>query len=63
MSNYNIDHIVTAANKGGALLYISNEVNKVRHNLQINKDKMFESIFVEAISKSQNNVVVGWLHS
>ena len=63
MSNYNLDHIVTTANKGGALLYISNEVNKVRHNLQINKDKMFESIFVEAISKSQNNVVVGWLHS
>ena len=62
MSNYNIEHIVTIANKGGALLYVSNELNKVRHNLQINKDKKFESIFFEVISKSQNNVVVCWLH-
>ena len=44
----------TKAIKGDALLFISNELNyKVRNNLQIHKDKKLESIFIEAISKSQ----------
>ena len=49
----------TKANKGGALLYRSNELNfKVTNDLQIHKDKILESIFIEVISKSQKNVFV-----
>ena len=54
LPNYEIEHMPTKAIKGGALLFISNELNyKVRNNLQIHKDKKLESIFIEAISKSQ----------
>ena len=61
--NYNIEHMPTKANKGGALLYISNELKyKVRNNLWIHKDKKLESIFIEVISKSQKNVVVGCIY-
>ena len=53
----------TKAIKGDALLFISNELNyKVRNNLQIHKDKKFESIFIEVISKSQKNVVFGSIY-
>ena len=39
LPNYEIEHMATKANKGGALLYASNELNyKVRNNLQIQKD-------------------------
>ena len=63
LPNYNIEHMPTKANKGGALLYISNELKyKVRNNLQIHKDKKLESIFIEVISKSQKNVVVGCVY-
>ena len=61
--NYNLDHMPTKANKGGALLDISNELkNKVRNNLQIHKDKNLESIFIEVISKSQKNMVAGCIY-
>ena len=54
LRNYEVEHMSGKANKGGALLYISNELHyKVRNNLQIHKDKKLESIFVEVISKSQ----------
>ena len=50
----------TKANKGAALLYISNELNyKVINTLQIHKDKKLESIFIQVISKSQKKVAVG----
>ena len=63
MPNYGIEHMLTKANKGGALPYISNKLNyKVRNNLQIHKDKKLESIFIEVISKSQKNVVVGCIY-
>ena len=53
----------TKANKGAALLYISNELNyKVRNTLQIQKDKKLESIFIQVISKSQKEVVVGCIY-
>ena len=36
LPNYEIEHMATKANKDGALLYASNELNyKVRNNLQI----------------------------
>ena len=63
LPNYNIEHIPTKVNKDTAVLYISNELKyKVRNNLQIHKDLKLESIFIEVISKSQNNVVVGCIY-
>ena len=63
LPNHNIEHMATKANKGGALLFISNELKyKLRNNLQIHKDKKLESIFIEAISKSLNNVVSGCIY-
>ena len=63
MPNYNIEHMPTKANKRGALLYISNELKyKVRNNLQVHKDKKLESSFIEVISKSQKNAVVGCIY-
>ena len=54
LPNYEVEHMSGKANKGGALLYMSNELHyKVRNNIQIHKDKELESIFVEVISKSQ----------
>ena len=55
LPNYEIEHMPTKANKGGALLYISNEViYKVLNSLQIHEDEILESIFIEVISKLQN---------
>ena len=55
LPNYEIEHMPTKANKGGALLYISNEViYKVLNSLQIHEDKILESIFIEVISKLEN---------
>ena len=63
LPNYNIEHMPTKVNKDSAVLYISNELKyKVRNNLQIRKDLKLESIFIEVISKSQNNVVVGCIY-
>ena len=53
LPNFEIAHIPTKANKGGALLYISNELNyNIRNNLQTHKDKKLESSFIEVRSKS-----------
>lgn len=44
------------ANKGGALLFISNELNyNVKNSWEIYQDKNLESIFIDVISKSQKN--------
>ena len=55
LPNYEIEHMPTKANKGGALLYISNElIYKVWNSLQIHEDKILEFIFIAVISKLQN---------
>ena len=55
LPNYEIEHMPTKANKGGALLYISNElIYKVWNSLQIHEDKILELIFIAVISKLQN---------
>ena len=63
LPNYEIEHEPNKTNKGGALVYISNELNyKAKNNLDIHKNKELESIFIEVISKSQENVVVGCMY-
>ena len=63
LPNYDIVQMPTKANKVGAVLYISNKLKcKVRSNSQIHKDKKLESIFIEVISQSQKNVVIGYTY-
>ena len=55
LPNYEIEHMPTKANKGGALLYISNElIYKVWNSLRIHEDKILELIFIAVISKLQS---------
>ena len=48
LPNYKIEHMPIKANKGGALLYIFNELNyKVRNNLQIHKIKSLSQFLLK----------------
>ena len=54
--NHNIQHTPTKSDKGGALLYISKELNyKSRNDQKLYKDKNLESVFVDFLSKSDQN--------
>ena len=61
--NYNIEHTPTESDKGGALLYISKEINyKTRDDLKIYKKKLLESKFIEVLSGSNKNTIVGCIY-
>ena len=56
---YNIEHMPTKSDKGGALLYISKDLNyKSRNNLKFYKDKNLKSVFIEVLSKSDKNTII-----
>ena len=58
--NYYIEHTSTKSEKDGALLYISKKLNhKNRQDLNINKNEMLESVFIEVLSKSNKNTILG----
>ena len=55
---------------GGALLYIKNTVNyKLQPDLNVEKEKELESIFIEILQKTSKNIMIGciynhpWMHS
>ena len=53
-------NITTKSSNGGALLYINNGINyKLRPDLNINKDKKLESIFIEILTKNSKNILIG----
>ena len=55
----NIEHTPTKSDKGGALLYISKELNcKSSNNLKLYKGKNLESVFIEVLSKSDKNTII-----
>ena len=57
---YNTEHTPTKSDKGGALLYISKELHyKSRNDLKLYKDKNLESVFIEVLSKSDKNTIIG----
>ena len=59
ISGYSIEHTPTKSNKGGALLYISKDLNcKSRNDLKLYKDKNLESFFIEVLSKSDKNTII-----
>ena len=61
--NYNKEHTPAESDKGGALLYISKEINyKTRDDLKIYKKKLLESEFIEVLSDSNKNAIVGCIY-
>ena len=55
--NYNIEETPTESDKGGALLYISKEINfKTRNDLKLYKEKLLESAFIEVFSESDKTL-------
>ena len=61
--NNNIEHTPPESDKGGAFLYISKEINcKTRNDLKIYKEKLLESKFIEALSGSNKNTIVGCIY-
>ena len=61
--NYNIEQKPTESDKGGALLYISKEINyKTRNDLKLYIEKLLESVFIEVFSESDKNTIVGCIY-
>ena len=49
----NYEHMPSKSTNGGALLYIKNDINyKLRPDLNVNKDKELEPIFIENPAKN-----------
>ena len=65
MNNINIpgcnnEQTSTKSDKGGALLYISKELNyKSTNDIKLYKDKNLESVFIQFSSKSDKNTIIG----
>ena len=56
----NTEHTPTKSDKGRTLLYISKELNdKSRNDLKLYKNKNLESVFIEVLTKSDKNSIVG----
>ena len=63
LQNYTLFQTPTESNSGGAILYISNNINcKLRKDLQIYKSKELESVFVEIINPKKNNTIIGCIY-
>ena len=58
-----MEHTPTKSKKGGALLYISKKLNyKNKQDLNINKDEKLKSVFIEVLSKSNKNTIIGCIY-
>ena len=63
LKNYNTEETPTESEKGGALPYISSNMNyKVRKDLNIYEAKELESIFIEIINKNRKNCIIGCIY-
>ena len=60
---YTIEHTPTEAKAGGALIYISNDIDyKTRNDLNVYQSRELESIFVELLLKKKENIVIGCIY-
>ena len=61
LPGFNIKHMPTKSGNGGALLYINNNVNyKLRPDLNAEKEKQLESIFIEILQKTSKNILAAF---
>ena len=62
LPGFNIEHMPTKSANGGALLYIKDTINyKLRPDLNVEKEKELESIFIEIFQKTPKKNY-NWLH-
>ena len=53
----------TKSANGGALLYIKDTINyKLRPDLNVEKEKELESIFIELLQKTSKNIIIGCIY-
>ena len=53
----------TKSANGGALLYIRDTLNhKLRPDLNVEKEKDLESIFIEILQKTSKNIIIGCIY-
>ena len=63
LENYYVEHPPTESSSGGTLFYIKNDISyKLRNDLKIIKRKKLESVFIEIISKTSKNTIVGCVY-
>ena len=61
--DYYIEHTSTKSEKAGALFYFSKNLNYInRQDFSINKDEMLESVFIDVLSKSNKNTIIGCIY-
>ena len=63
LPGYRIEHTPTESSKGGALIYINNNLKyKLRNDLKIYKKNELESIFIEIINEKTKNDIIGCIY-
>ena len=63
LPGFNIEHMSTKSANGGALLYIKDTINyKLRPDLNMEKEKELESIFIEILQKTSKNIIIGCIY-
>ena len=63
LPGFTYERMPTKSTNGGALLYIKNGINyKLRPDLNINKEKELESIFIEIITKNSKNIIFSCIY-
>ena len=63
INGYNLEHTPTEASCGGSLLYIKNKLNYIsQKDLNIYKKSELESTFIEILTSSGKNIIVGCIY-
>ena len=63
LPGFNIEHMPSKSANGGALLYLRDTINyKLRPDLNVEKEKELESIFIEIFQKTSKNVIIGCIY-
>ena len=63
LPGFNNEHMPTKSANGGALLYIKDTINyKLRPDLNVEKEKELESIFIEILQKTSQNIIIGCIY-
>ena len=63
INGYNLERTPTEASCGGTLLYLKNKLNYIsRKVFKIYKKNELESTFIEILTSSDNNIIVGCIY-
>ena len=63
ISGYNLEHTLTETSCGGTLLYMKSKLNYIsRKDINIYKKNELESTFIETLTSSGKNIIVGCIY-